>query len=556
MDWQRSGLIAAMILVFGFLFIQWNEFRDTHKPAAPLLSEEALVIPGDIPGTDIKPQPSLAVPELSKDPAPDVTPELVFSDARLITVRTDVLEVTIDTLGGDIVKVELLEYLLTQDADSKPFVMLNRTQNQTYIAQSGLIGPNGTDTQAERPQYHVKQKEFVLLEGAKELIVELSLEDKGVSIRKEFVFKPSDYLIDVRYKINNYTENAWRAHLFGQIQRDTFNPNKQSAMGPRPYLGMAISTEEDNYKKLDFEDIAEESFKTSKTGGWVAMVQHYFVSAWVPNQEQDNQYQLRKLGQSELYAGGFTGPAIDVLAGEEGILAASFYVGPKDQQRLADISPYLDLTIDYGWLWWVAKPLFAGLQLINNVLQNWGWSIIVLTIVVKLMFFPLSAASYRSMARMRKLQPEMTRLRELYSDDRQKLSQEMMGLYKKEKVNPVGGCFPMLIQMPVFIALYWVLNESVELRHTPWILWIKDLSMKDPYYVLPVLNGISMFVLQSLQPAPPDPTQAKVMKIMPVAFSFFFMFFPAGLVLYWTVNSVLSIAQQWVITRKIVGKEG
>ena len=242
---------------------------------------------------------------------------------------------------------------------------------------------------------------------------------------------------------------------------------------------------------------------------------------------------------------------VEVEPGHKGLLQADFYVGPKDQKRLAEISEYLDLTIDYGWLWWVAKPLFWGLALINKILDNWGWSIVVLTVVVKTIFYPLSAASYRSMARMRKLQPEMLRLKELYGDDRQKMSQETMNLYKREKVNPVGGCLPMLIQMPVFIALYWVLNESVELRHSPWILWITDLSIKDPYYVLPVLNGISMYLLQTLQPAPPDPMQARVMKIMPVAFSFFFMFFPAGLVLYWTVNSILSIAQQWVITRRI-----
>lgn len=556
MDWQRSGLIAAIVLVFGYLFIQWNEFKEFNSPIAPTISEEVLLIPGEeAPGMQNQQDNSAsdsAIPQLAESLKPEVRFDSIASDSRLITIQTDVLDITIDTVGGDIVKAALRQYLSSLDADGKPFVILNRTQNQTYIAQSGLIGRDGTDTQGERPHFKVAQNHFVLEDGDEQVVVDLKLEQDGVSITKSFSFKRSDYLIDVAYKIDNRSDDPWQAHLFGQVQRDGTKANAANAMAPRPYLGMALTTEETNYKKLDFEDLEEESFKTEKQGGWVAMVQHYFVSAWVPDQQQTNTFQLRKLGGQDLYAAGFTGPANEVGAGQEGLIKASFYVGPKDQHRMGDISPYLDLTIDYGWLWWVAKPLFAGLQLIHNVVQNWGWSILILTVIVKLLFFPLSAASYRSMARMRKLQPEMVRLKELYGDDRQKLSQETMAMYKKEKVNPVGGCFPMLIQMPVFIALYWVLNESVELRHAPWIFWITDLSIKDPYYVLPVLNGLSMFVLQTLQPAPPDPMQAKVMKIMPVAFSFFFMFFPAGLVLYWTANSVLSIAQQWTITRKII----
>ncbi|MBV1931050.1 MAG: membrane protein insertase YidC [Porticoccaceae bacterium] len=557
MDWQRSGLIAAIVLVFGFLFIQWNEFKETNRPAAPTLSDEVLLIPGeDVPVVEKNQQDisvlDSAIPQLTESLKPEVQLDSRASDSRLITIQTDVLDITIDAVGGDIVRAALRQYLSSLDADGKPFVILNRTQNQTYIAQSGLIGRNGTDSQGERPHFKVAQNRFVLEEGDEQVVVDLSLEQEGVSITKSYTFKRSDYLIDIAYKIDNRTDAAWQAHLFGQVQRDSAKPDTANAMGPRPYLGMAVTTEETNYKKLDFGDLEEESFKAEKLGGWVAMVQHYFVSAWVPDQQQINSFQLRKLGGQDLYAAGFTGPATEVGARQEGLIKASFYVGPKDQHRMGDISPYLDLTIDYGWLWWVAKPLFAGLEFIHNIVQNWGWSILILTVIVKLLFFPLSAASYRSMARMRKLQPEMVRLKELYGDDRQKLSQETMAMYKKEKVNPVGGCFPMLIQMPVFIALYWVLNESVELRHAPWIFWITDLSIKDPYYVLPILNGLSMFVLQTLQPAPPDPMQAKVMKIMPVAFSFFFMFFPAGLVLYWTANSVLSIAQQWTITRKII----
>ncbi|OUS17308.1 membrane protein insertase YidC [Gammaproteobacteria bacterium 50_400_T64] len=557
MDWQRSALIAAIVVVFGLLFIRWNEFQEEHAPAIAETNNESVLIPP-------LPDEGVLAPEIQQNDSSDI-PELVqrvdqvktegsaiVQNARLVTVTSDVLEVTIDTLGGDIVRVALPQHLISQEAGADPFVMLNRTQSQTYIAQSGLIGRNGTDTAAGRPSFSVASTHYELLDGDEQVAVDLHLEQDGATLTKRFIFKRDNYLVDVVYLVENHSSEVWQAHLFGQIQRDSHNPNASSTMGPNAYLGAALTTDEDKYKKLDFSDMDEGVFKTEKLGGWVAMVQHYFISAWVPDQNANNSYQLRKLGSKDLYTMGFTSAAVDVAPGASGELRAAFYVGPKDQYRMEEISPYLDLTIDYGWLWWVAKPLFYGLTMFHGLVGNWGWSIIFLTFVVKLLFFPLSAASYKSMARMRKLQPEMARLKELYGDDRQKMSQEMMAFYKKEKVNPMGGCLPMLIQMPVFIALYWVLNESVELRHAPFIFWLTDLSQKDPYYVLPVLNGISMFVLQTLQPAPPDPMQAKVMRLMPVAFSFFFMFFPAGLVLYWTVNSILSIAQQWTITRKII----
>ncbi len=559
MDWQRSALIAAIVVVFGLLFIRWNEFQEAHAPLITETRNESVLIPP-------LSEEGVLAPEVQSDDTSDI-PELVqraeevkvksnsrVADARLVTVSSDVLEVTIDTLGGDIVRVALPQHLVSQEPGADPFVMLNRTQSQTYIAQSGLIGRNGTDTAAGRPRFSVAKTHYELQENDTQIVVDLLLEQGDATITKRFTFKRDDYLVDVVYLVENHSSEIWRAHLFGQIQRDSHNPNINNTMAPNAYLGAALTTDEDKYKKFDFSDMGEGAFKTEKVGGWVAMVQHYFISAWIPNQSANNNYQLRKLGSKNLYTMGFTSAAVDIAPGDSGELRAGFYVGPKDQYRLEEISPYLDLTIDYGWLWWIAKPLFYGLTMFHSLVGNWGWSIIFLTFVVKLLFFPLSAASYRSMARMRKLQPEMARLKELYGDDRQKMSQEMMAFYKKEKVNPMGGCLPMLIQMPVFIALYWVLNESVELRHAPFIFWLTDLSQKDPYYVLPILNGISMYVLQTLQPAPPDPMQAKVMRFMPVAFSFFFMFFPAGLVLYWTVNSILSIAQQWTITRKIINE--
>ncbi len=556
MDWQRSVLIAAIVLVFGLLFIRWNEFQEAHGPVITEVNNESVLIPPlpeeRVLSSEVQQGDTSDIPELVQRVEEVQVKENVIAEARLVTVKSDVLEVTIDTLGGDIVRVALLQHLVSQEPGADSFVILNRTQSHTYIAQSGLIGRNGTDTAAGRPRFSVSKTQYELLEGDTQIIVDLHLEQDDARLTKRFIFKRDNYLVDIVYLVENHSSEVWQAHLFGQIQRDSHNPNINNTMAPNAYLGAALTTDQDKYKKFDFQDMAEGAFKAEKLGGWVAMVQHYFVSAWIPDQNANNSYQLRKLGSKDLYTMGFTSSAVDVAAGDSGELRASFYVGPKDQYRMEEISPYLDLTIDYGWLWWIAKPLFYGLTMFHSLVGNWGWSIIFLTFVVKLLFFPLSAASYRSMARMRKLQPEMARLKELYGDDRQKMSQEMMAFYKKEKVNPMGGCLPMLIQMPVFIALYWVLNESVELRHAPFILWLTDLSQKDPYYVLPILNGISMYILQTLQPAPPDPMQAKVMRFMPVAFSFFFMFFPAGLVLYWTVNSILSIAQQWTITRKII----
>lgn len=540
MDWQRNLLLAAMVAVFAVLFIRWNEFQEIRRPPPGAEAQEEVYVPE-------APEAPAAAPGDDRRTAAPATGE---GKARLVTVETDVLRVVIDTKGGDLVRAELLQYPLAQDEQADPFPMLNRTRDRIYVAQSGLIGPGATDRGGERPQFRADRDSYSLQTGD-ELRVPLRLQHGDIEIIKEFVFRPGDYLIGVRYRLQNQGDQPWVGRMFGQIQRDRHDPVPSGGFGMKPYLGAALSTADENYKKLSFGDLDDKSFETEREGGWVAMVQHYFISAWIPPADQTNRFQLRRLGNRDLYALGFIGGEERVGPGEEGSFGADFYVGPKDQDRLEEIAPFLDLTVDYGWLWWLAKPLFAGLQLLHGLLGNWGWAIVALTVLIKLVFFPLSAASYRSMARMRRLQPEMLSLRERYGDDRQKLSQEVMALYKREKVNPMGGCLPMLIQMPVFIALYWVLSESVELRQAPWMLWITDLSARDPYYVLPILNGISMYVLQTLQPAPPDPTQAKVMRIMPVAFSFFFVLFPAGLVLYWTVNSILSIAQQWVITKRI-----
>ena len=557
MDWQRSFLIGSMLVVIYMLFLEWDGFQAKQSPIVNGGDAYDLVVP-EVPVAD-----SLQVDQLVKNTKVNEVPLVVpivndvtnFSDIqtkdRVVVVTTDVFRVHIDTHGGDIVRVELLKHLKDIRDKETPFILLNRTASSTYVAQSGLIGVNGTDTAKGRPVFETTASQYQLLEGQDSLDVQLVLEDKNIKIVKVYTFNRTDYLIGLEYKISNESSFPWEAGLYGQIKRDSQNPADVTALGMQPFLGAALTTNEKNYQKLNFSEISEETFKDKVVGGWVAMVQHYFVSAWIPNQTTNNNFNIRKIGNQDVYILGFTAPQVKLNPGEQASIQADFYTGPKDQYRLEDISPYLDLTIDYGWLWMIAKPLFWVLYQLHQVFGNWGWSIIMLTVLIKAAFFQLSAKSYTSMANMRKLQPEMLRLKDLYGDDRQKMSQETMSLYKREKVNPMGGCLPILVQMPVFIALYWVLLESVELRHAPWVLWINDLSVKDPFFVLPLIMGASMFIQMQLNPTPPDPIQAKVMQIMPIAFTFFFMFFPAGLVLYWTINNCLSILQQWIITRKI-----
>lgn len=557
MDWQRSLLIGGMLVVLYMLFLEWDTFQGAQTDQNPV-SEETILAPDtkQLPAESTPEPATNEIPTLQNDNVP-VTATPTETDApgtsttRLLSVSTDVLHVLIDTRGGDIVRVELPEHLTELQEDSPPFVLLNQTASNTYIAQSGLIGINGTDNTEGRPLFKAEKSEYRLADGAEGIQVDMVFQQDDVTITKRFSFTRADHLIEVTYLVDNQGTNAWQAGLFGQIKRDSHEPSVATGMGMNPYVGAALRTTEENYKKVEFEDLVEAPFKDTLEGGWIAMIQHYFISAWIPDQSTTNAFSLRQLGNQDLYTIGFTSPQISVEPGATGELKAAFYAGPKDQYRLEEISPYLDLTVDYGWLWWVSKPLFWVLYQLHELIGNWGWSIILLTVFIKAAFYKLSATSYRSMANMRRLQPEMLRLKDLYGDDRQKLSQETMNLYKREKVNPMGGCLPILVQMPVFIALYWVLFESVELRHAPWILWIQDLSVKDPLFILPLLMGASMYIQQQLNPTPPDPTQAKIMQMMPIAFTFFFMFFPAGLVLYWTVNNILSIIQQWMITRQI-----
>ena len=559
MDLQRSLLIGAIAVLSFMLLTEWVAFKEEKTAAASQTSR--IINNGTAP--EAAPLPELPTEEVATDldeiptapetDEPETAAPVAANSGRIVQVHTDSLQLAIDLVGGDIIELALPQHLAELDNPDVPFVLLEQNERRSYIAQSGLIGPDGIDAQG-RATFTASTDRFDMAPGEDQLIVDLNWQDEtGVKVTKRFTFTRGDYLVQVDYLVQNDSNARWQANLFGQIKRDS-SPQPQSGsgggMGIQPFLGAATTQPDERFTKFSFDDMAEEPFKAQLPGGWIAMLQHYFLSAWIPNQEQTHTYSTR-VTRSGFNIAGFTSPALTLDPGQSGQVGASFYAGPKDQYRLKEISPYLDLVVDYGWLWWIAQPLFWLLTKMYALVGNWGGAIILLTILVKAAFFKLSATSYRSMARMRKVQPRMMEIREEFADDKQKQSQAMMDLYRKEKVNPMGGCLPILVQMPVFIALYWVLMESVELRHAPFMLWIDDLSVMDPFFVLPILMGASMWFMQKLNPPPTDPMQAKIMQWLPIVFTFFFLWFPAGLVLYWVVNNLLSMAQQYVITRQI-----
>ncbi|HEY6600138.1 MAG TPA: membrane protein insertase YidC [Pseudomonadales bacterium] len=557
-EMQRVLLLVALAATAYLLVLAWND--DYLK-----------VVPSATNTTAPMTTPASAAPQGSADlghSATDVpveTPVMHATDStvavaptldvagRLVRVSTGALEVWIDRLGGDIVRVRLPRFPVSIDQQNDPYVLLDNRSDHVYVAQSGLIGRDGPDSPSrnQRPLYKTAAAERDLADGG-EVRLTTTL-DNGIEIHKIFGFTANDYLVGVRYEVINHSDAPFEARQFAQLKRDgqDLSAGSSYTLGPKPYLGAALTTADERYHKLTFSSLDDAAYEAPVVGGWIAMVQHYFIGAWVADAGDANEYYGNKRDRN--YIVGFKGPAVQVAPHTTGHFDAGFYAGPKDQARLEAIAPNLNLTVDYGFLWWLAVPLFQLLEWLHGVVANWGVAIMLLTLLVKLALYPLSAASYRSMANMRRVAPAMKRLQERYSDDRQKLSQEMMAFYKKEKINPLGGCLPMLLQMPVFIALYWVLFESVELRQAPFFLWIRDLAVMDPYFVLPILMGGSMFLTQALNPPVPDPIQARVMKFMPVIFTVMFLFFPAGLVLYWLVNNLLSVAQQWFITRQVEG---
>ena len=547
MDIQRYALIGAIAVLSWMLLTEWVIFKDKAT------EQQAVMTPAFAPSESVSLDDSSSdIPSII-----DASDEssLGLSNATnqgVINVTTDTLIATIDLQGGDIVYAGLRDYLAKIDDPSNPFVLLEQNARRVYVAQSGLIGPDGVDSKA-RAQYRSEEANYVLADDQDTLSVKLYHTDNaGLSVVKEFVFNRGTHLIDVNYQLSNSDVESKTVYLFGQLKRDSSaDPSSEnSGMGLAPFLGAATSNADDRFKKFNFKDILEEPYKAQTQGSWIAMIQHYFLSAWIPNPDKIHTYTTR-VTKDGFNIAGFLSPATVVAPGATTTTSAQLYVGPKDQYTLEKISPFLELSVDYGWLWWIAQPLFWLLTKIHGLVGNWGVAIILLTVLIKGAFFKLSAASYRSMANMRRVQPKMADIREQYADDKQKQSQAMMELYKKEKINPMGGCLPILVQMPVFIALYWTLMESVELRHAPFALWINDLSVMDPYFVLPILMGASMWFMQKLNPPPPDPMQAKLMQWLPIVFTFFFLWFPAGLVLYWVVNNLLSMTQQYIITKQI-----
>jgi len=539
MESQRSLLFIALMVVTYLLFSQWQSQNAPEVQQTSINQQQKI----NAENTDF-------VPESSDSVASTIEPATI--SAKLINVVTDTFSLKINSQGGDIVEVKLHEFD-TEQGNGIPFTIM-QNGNQQYIAQSGLTGANGIDRIIKgRPVYSAVQSNYELADSDN-LVVDLTFQDEmGLQVIKRFTFSAKSYRVDVEYLITNSTNNTISVQMYGQLKQSTVT-DSSSGMLPT-YRGSAYSTTEDRYEKYDFDDIKDANLNKVTVGGWVAMLEHYFVSAWIPNAAESNQLYTTYSNNFEAVIG-FKAPAINIDAGQKGTTSAIFYVGPKDQYVLDEIADNLGLTIDYGFLFMISKPLFWLLLTIQSFVINWGLAIICITIIVKGGMYPLTKAQYTSMAKMRELAPKMAQLKERFGDDRQKMSQATMEMYRKEKVNPAGGCLPLLLQMPIFLALYWVFLESVELRHAPFVFWIQDLSAMDPYFVLPVLMGASMYVMQKMQPMTiQDPMQQKIMQYMPVVFSIFMAWFPSGLVLYWLVSNLISIAQMKVIFSGIAKKK-
>ncbi|BCN94462.1 membrane protein insertase YidC [Thiomicrorhabdus immobilis] len=556
---MRSIWWLALAFTLTWIWLEWTQFT-AHKTQqtletstaqeVPMASQNAVVsaanpAASDVPGAHVGGVQNGAVPVLQNG----------ITQGQRIHVTTDTLDLIIDTNGGDIRDAKLLKYGASHD-HSQPYHLMSDSGPLVYMAQNGLATQKDAKLPAptHKSVYQASQTRYEMTGDT--LVVPLTWSQDGITVTKTYTFTKGKYLVDVAYKVDNATQESWTGSLYSQLVRNRHNPDENFMMytytGPVLYDGNA----EDKYVKHSFDDLTKEAISgRTVTGGWAAMIQQYFLTALIPSQTEQNSYYAKPLGDDR-YAVGVVEPLVEVAAGQSSVLNSALYIGPESQDKLAAIAPGLELTIDYGILTFLAEPIFWLLEKIHNVVGNWGVAIILLTLLIKLVFYKLSETSYRSMARMKKFQPKLQQLKENYGDDKVIFQQKMMKLYKEEKINPLGGCLPIFIQMPVFIALYWVLLYSVEMRQAPFMLWIEDLSAQDPYFILPVIMGITMYIQQKLNPsAMMDEMQQKVMKMLPFIFTIFFLWFPAGLVLYWVVNNILSVTQQWYITRKIEAGE-
>jgi len=561
MDNQRMLLWAALGFLLLQLWISWQQdYGPKPVPVTPVAGNTTQQDTG--PAIDQSQNSSTAGITPTNDlPAPvpvEGQPAVVTDSAsggpsgEEITVTTDTFTVSISSKGGDINSVRLLQYPTSIETPDDPFVLMNNTEAEYFVAQSGLQS-SGSSAPDHHAIFSVEKTEYNLGDQQEILVPLVWQSEDGVTVTKTYIFKRDSYLIDLEYDIQNNSGTALNFNQYRQLRRKPVTDDETQSF-IYTFIGGVVSTDQDPYEKIKFENFDDEP-QTETTGGWAAIIEHYFLGAWIPEQAETNKIYTKALSSPQRYIIGLQSGAMPIADGTKGQMRSGFFVGPKIQERMKEVAPHLDLTVDYGFLSVIAKPIFWLLQKIHSIVGNWGWAIVGVTMCIKLIFYKLSEASYRSMARMRKLQPQLASLKERYGDDRAKMGQATMDLYKKEKVNPLGGCLPILVQIPVFISLYWVLLESVELRQAPWILWIQDLSLKDKFYVLPLIMGITMFIQQKLNPAPVDPIQAKVFMAMPFIFTIFFAFFPAGLVLYWVVNNTLSIAQQYYITRHVLAEK-
>ena len=558
---QRVVLLICLAATGYLLILAWNgdmqETRDQDyyaaEPAVSSTDFNANSVSDTVPdladtgsaGDDIPALPTANLPAGAQ-----LNTLTTMNSSRLVTVTTPSLKMWIDLKGGDVVRVLLPKFPLEIDRPDVPFVLLDQSVQRTYIAQSGLIGADGTDSNGQRPLFSADRTNYQINQG--EIEVVLRADVAGNPVEKIFRFRADDYLVDVEYRVRNNKSSDFVAGMFAQIKRDNRPPSLDESipLAPQPFFGGATTTLDNRYEKVEFDDLDERPLSFTLEGGWMAFLQHYFLSAWVPPADEQNRFEASRSRDGN-YLFRTIGQAKQVAPGAVGLWQTGFYAGPKDQITLEKIAPNLNMTVDYGFLWWIAEPLFKVLNYFHSVTGNWGLSIILLTLLVKAALYWVSAKGYRSMANMRRVAPAMKRIQERYGNDREKLSREMMALYKKEGANPLGSCLPMLLPMPIFLALYWVLLESVELRQAPFIFWINDLAAMDPYFILPLLMGASTYLMQALNPQVGDPLQIKIMKMMPIMFTVLFLFFPAGLVLYWLINNLLSIAQQTYVYRQV-----
>jgi len=555
MDIQR--LIAFVVFSFSALLL-WDAWQKHNAPKAPAPAIPVAGAPAAPAGTPT-PTPAAPVsPQGAPAPAP-VAPAAAIVEAtgQPVVVKTDLYEAELNTAGGDIRRVTLFKVFSALDR-TKPLVLMAPDPKQYFVTQSGLLGEG---LPSHKTMYTAESTAVSLPEGKDQVEVRLTAKDvTGAEVTKKLTFRRGTYEILVSYEVKNAGEKPIAPFAYFQFLRDGNQPSQEAAQtsamaGVATYTGPAVYTEESKFVKVDFKDIekGKQSHARKTKDGWIGLVQHYFVSAWLPAGNGDREFFTNKVGEN-LYTAGVIVPVGQVAPGASATVSMPLYIGPQETEKLARIAPGLELVVDYGWLYILAAPLFWVLKFIHGVVGNWGWAIIFLTILIKLVFYPLNHKAGRSMAAMKVLGPKMEKLKQLYGDDKQKLNQAMMELYRTEKINPLGGCLPIVVQIPVFIALYWVLLASIELRHAPWLGWIQDLSAPDPFYILPVIYAISMFVQTKLNPQPADPVQAKVMLAMPIVFSVFFLFFPSGLVLYWVVQNLLSIAQQWHINKTLAAE--